>query len=138
MINKFNLVKALRDHAKNVATANNWELVSNPQPANYNPDPNTIFIEEHTLFGPDTPIGIADISNDIQIGVYQININVPRTFSQFSLLQKADIYSEAFKKGTELTHDGQMVRMRDQELKMLFVNETHATAILSIIFTVIN
>lgn len=138
MISKFNLVKALRDQALAVATANGWDLVSNPQPVNYRPDPNTIFIEEKALFGDDTPLGLADTSKDFQVGIYQLNVNVPRTFSQFSLLEKVDIFSIAFAKGVELTHAGQMVRMKEQEVKTLFVRETHATGILSVIYTVIN
>lgn len=138
MISKFDLAKALRDHAKLVAISEGITLISIDDPEGYNPDPNTPYLEEMVLFGPDRPIGIADASRDLQVGVYQININRPKTEAKWVGLRLADTISIAFKKGTELTYNGQMVRMREQELRPMLVNATHKTFILSIVFTVIN
>lgn len=136
MISKFDLAKALRDHADIVATTEGVDITSIS--SSYEADPNTIFVEELVIFGVDRPVGLSDDSSDYQTGIYQLNINTPRTGTKWPGLELVDAFSAAFKKGTELVYNGQMVRVREQEVRPMTVHDTHLTHILSIVFTVIN
>jgi hypothetical protein len=136
MINKFNISKALRDNAKTIADANSVKLVSNGEL--YDPDINLGYVEEIALYGKDTSIGLADESSDIQFGIYQININTPKTKTKWSGLKLADIFNAGFSKGLELTYNGQMVRIKNTTFEPMMQNDTHLIHILSINFSVIN
>ena len=138
MINSFSIVKALLDKAQQVADDNSYLLI--PHGKSYKPDVNTAYIEEFTLFNESISIGMADNSSDIQMPIYQLNINTPRSNvgARFMGLIITGVYQEAFKKGTQLTFNGQMIRAKDAKVTQAAVHDTHLTHILSIEFSVIN
>jgi len=135
MINKFDIAKALRNEAKTVSDANSYTLVGEGE--SFSPDPNTTYIEEFVLYGDDNPIGVADNSSDIQIGIYQLNINVPKTQSKGAALVIIGVFETAFLKGLELTFNSQTVRMKAKSLAHLDENDTHLIHVLSVTFSVI-
>jgi len=138
MISSFSIAKALLDNAQTIATANNYTLI--PCGTEYTPDPNATYIEEFPLFGDDTAIGLADESSDIQFGVYQLNINTPKdqAGSKWAARIIEGVFKEGFKRGTELTHNGQMLRTRNSKAVPMDSTDTHDVHVLSISYSVIN
>jgi hypothetical protein len=138
MISKFSLAKALFNQAKLITDNNSLLLIPNGK--GYEPDPNTTYIQEFVLYGPDNSIGLADCSNDIQLGVYQLNINTPKAQegAKWRGLQIGDILQAGFARGTELIHNSQMVRMKTSTLIPMDADDTHEIHILNINFSIIN
>ncbi len=138
MINKFSVAKALLDNAQSIADVNGYDLV--PEGSEYTADPNTAYIQEFCLYGDDNMIGMAAGDNDIQFGVYQININTPKSMSgaKWLALNIAGIYQSGFAKTTQLTHNEQSLKILDSSLKQLSGDDTHMQYVLSINFSVIN
>jgi hypothetical protein len=138
MINKFDLAKALFNQSKSIADTNSLLLI--PNGSAYEPDPNTTYIEEFVLYGNDTAIGLADCSSDIQLGVYQVNINTPKSNlgAKWRGLEIGGIMQEGFKRGTTMTFNGQSVRTLTSSLQPMDFNDTHETHILSVNYSVIN
>ena len=138
MINKYSISKALYDNTKQVSTANGFLLIANGKA--YTPSPNDVYVQEMTIYGDDNSVGIADNSSDIQMGIYQININTPKalTGGKWQGLQMVDIYQAGFSKGLELTFNGQMLRIKSAKLSTMMQSDTHFIHILSIAYSVIN
>jgi len=138
MINKFNLAKALLDNAEAISVANSFLLI--PDGEAHDPNPNETFIQEKPLYGPDNSVGLADNSSDIQIGIYQININTPKAQEggKWSGLQIAGVFQAGFNKGLQLTFGGQMLRIKNTNIEKMDENDTHFIHILSVVFSVIN
>ena len=134
-INKFDIAKALRNAAKTVSDANSYTLIG--EGVIYSPDPNDTFVQEFVLYGDDNPLGVADNSSDIQIGIYQLNINVPKNQSKWVALEIIGVFDTAFPKGLELTFNSQMLRVKASSLSPQLENETHLIDILSVTFSVI-
>jgi hypothetical protein len=137
MINKHDIAKALLNKARQVASDNSYLLI--PDGESYEPDLNATYIQEKTLYGDDNSIGLADASSDIQFGIYQINVNTPKSDigGKWSGLKIADIYQLGFAKGTELTFGGQMLRIKNTSIREMEQMKTHFTHILSAEFSVI-
>lgn len=137
MIDKFKLAKALNELASATALAATVDFVNEGE--SYDPDVNKAYIEEFVLYGSDNVVGLADDSDDIQFGFYQININTPKanTGAKWQGLAIAGNYQLAFKRGVELLNGGQMVRMINSSLVPMDATETHYTHILSIKYSVI-
>ena len=138
MISKFDLAKALYEQAKLIAGSNSYLLIPNGEA--FEPDPNATYIQEFPLYGDDTPRGIEDDSPDMQIGIYQLSINTPKSNegSNWQALAIAKVLQLGFGRGTELIFNQQMVRMRSSSLTQLDDDDTHKIYALSITFTVIN
>lgn len=138
MVNKFNIAKALFNEAEQVSTANSYLLI--PQGEKHESNPNETYIEEFPLFGDDNSIGLSDNSSDIQLGIYQINVNTPKAQAggKWSGLNIAGVYQAAFSKGLELTFGGQMLRIKNTTVKPMDMDDTHFTHVLSIVYSVIN
>lgn len=134
-ISKFDLAKALRDKAKLVADANSYTLIG--EGVSFSTDPNATFIQEFVLYGDDNPVGVSDTSSDIQIGIYQLNINVPKNQSKWVALEIIGVLDTAFPKGLELTFNSQMLRIKSSSLSPQLENDTHLIDILSITFSII-
>lgn len=144
MISNFKIAKALRDRAKVVADANSYPLVTNGQ--NYQNDADGLYIEESVLFGDDNSIGISDNSSNIQIGIYQLSVNIPKNKTKWTGLEVIDVLKASFTKGLELTHDGQTLRIKNLLVSpisrtaapaSMFDSETHYVYNLSIEYSVI-
>ena len=136
MINKFDIAKALKDQASIIATANSYILISTSEP---NPgDVNGAYIAEFTLFGDDNPLGIADTSSDMQLGIYQLSVHEPKTSSKWAALAKIGILQTGFARGLQMTYNSQMVRTKNSTISQLQQNNTHFIYHLSIGFSVIN
>ena len=138
MINNFNIAKALFDKAKAISTANNYTLV--PEASEYTSNPEQVYIKEYALFGDNRPIGLADNSSDMQRGIYQLTICVPKSQegSKWSALTIAATYQAVFAKGLELTHGGQKVRIVSTGTNILDADDTHVQIALSIRYSIIN
>ncbi len=138
MINKFSIAKALLDNAQSIADTNGYDLV--PEGGEYTADPNTTYIQEYCLYGDDNMIGMAAGDNDIQFGVYQININTPKAMAgaKWLALNIAGVYQSGFSKTTQLTNDGQKLTILGSSLNQLDGDDTHMQYVLSINFSVIN
>ena len=138
MINSFNIAKALLDNTQSISDANSYLLI--PDGESFTPNPNDTYIEEFALYGPDVPIGLEDSSSDIQIGIYQLNINTPKAEvgSRWAGLAIEGVLRAGFARGTELTFGGQMVRIRDSSITQMEPSDTHETHILNITYSVIN
>lgn len=138
MINKFSLAKALYDNAKFIADNNGYNLVAEME--SYTSDPNEAYLTEAVLYGPDNTIGLADCSNDIQLGIYQINIYTPKANqgAKWQGLQIGGVIQAGFSKGTQLTHNDQMVRIKNTSLIPLGEDDTHLITILSINYSIIS
>lgn len=138
MIDSFSIAKALLDNSQFIADAGGYTLIPNGE--SYTPDPNATYIEEFVLYGPDNAIGLADDSSDIQIGMYQINVNTPKSEdgSKWKGLKISNIFKAGFNRGKELIFNGQMVRIRNTSIIPMDMNETHETHILNISYSVIN
>lgn len=138
MISKYDLAKALYEQAKLVCANNGYLLI--PEGQTYEPEPSATYVQEFVLYGEDTAPGLADDSSDIQLGIYQININTPKekAGAKWIGLQMAETIQTGFKRGTELTYNGQMVRTKTTATLAMLPNETHEVHILSINFSVIN
>jgi len=138
MINKFDLSKALFDHAKSIAVANSLKLV--PDGEEYETKPDETYLREFVLFGKDDSIGLSDNSKDIQFGIYQINIYIPKIFegSKWLALKTSEYFQSGFKKGTTLTRNNQSVRMKNSYLNRLDPERDHFVYALSIQYSIIN
>jgi hypothetical protein len=136
MINEFNLAKALRDKAQEIATANSYTLVANGE--GFAPEVGETYIEEIVLYGNNDTIGMPNDSSDIQIGIYQININTPINESKWAGLAIVNVINPEFPKGLKLTFGGQLVVIKTTTLEPMQKNDTHLIHILSISFSVIN
>ena len=138
MISSFSIAKCLLDKTQEVATANGYTLVQFG--AKYSPSPSETYIREIPLFGEDRMIGLADNDSDIQYGFYQINIYTPKdnTGGKWQARTIESVFKTAFKKGTELTHNAQMLRTRNSKVIQSDSNDTHNVHILSINYSVIN
>jgi len=138
MISKNDLAKALLNQARVISTANSYLLI--PNGATYEPDPNTTYIQEFMIYGDDNSIGMADCSSDIQLGIYQININTPKSLegAKWLGLKIADIFQAGFARGTQLTYNGQMVRTKNSSIQPMDGDDTHEIHILSVSYSVIN
>lgn len=134
-INKFDIAKALRDKAKTVSDANSYTLIGEDE--SFSPDPNDTYIKESALFGDDNSVGIADSSSDIQIGIYQIDVNVPKTQSKWAALVIIGVFETAFFKGLQLTFNSQVVKIKTSSISGEMENYTHIFYALSITFSVI-
>lgn len=135
-INKFDLAKALRNEAKTVADNNSYTLVGEDE--RFEPDPDTTYIKESVLFGDDNSVGLSDNSSDIQIGIYQIDVNIPKNQSKWVALEIAGVFETAFFKGLKLTFNSQFLKIKTSSLSNEMENDTHLFYVLSIIFSVIN
>lgn len=149
MINKHDLAKALADNARQISTANGYELVANN--TSFTPDPNTLYVTQKTLFGDDNNRGTEDNSFDLQFGIYQINIYTPKASenAEWEGMKIGGVYQAGFARGTELTYNNQMVRMMNSSLREMTSltsasltpagnSATHKTHILSAKFSIIN
>ena len=138
MISKFDLAKALYEQAKLIAGNNSYLLI--PEGKEYEPDPNATYIQEFVLYGPDNAIGLADCSNDMQLGIYQINVNTPKAQAgaKWAGLKIGDVFQAGFARGTQLIYNDQMVRMKNSTLLPMDPDETHEVHVLSINFSIIN
>ena len=138
MINLFTLSKALLDRLTEVATTNGYTLV--PAGSEYTRDPAATFIEEFTLFGKDETVGLSADSSDIQFGVYQVNINVPKSQSgaKWKALEMGGIVRGHFPKALILTNGSQEVKIYNSSISKLDSDETHYRYILSITYSAIN
>ncbi len=138
MISRFSLSKALLDKAQEVADNNGYLLV--PNGAEYETDPNELYIQEYVIYGPDNTIGAANDSNAIQLGVYQININTPKAWegSKWKGLEVVDVFVAAFSRGTQLTINSQMLKILNIDSQLMDGDDTHDMHILSINYSVIN
>lgn len=138
MINLFTLAKALLDRLTEVTTANSYTLV--PAGSEYTRDASATFVEEHVLFGKDDTVGLSADSSDIQFGVYQVNINVPKSQSgaKWKALEMGGIVRGHFPKALILTNGSQEVKIYNSSLSQLDNDETHLQYILSITFSAIN
>jgi hypothetical protein len=136
MVNNFDVAKALKDQANIIATANDYILISTDES---NPsDVNGSYIEEFTLFGDDNSIGISDASSDIQIGIYQLSVYVPKTSSKWAALAIIGVLQFGFPKGLEMIYNAQTVRAKNSSISPLMQNDTHLIYHLSIAYSVIN
>jgi hypothetical protein len=79
MISKFDLAKALLTKAQAIADANDYLLIKDGE--SYKEDVNTAYIQEFCLYGDDNTIGLSASSHDIQFGIYQLNVNTPKSFA---------------------------------------------------------
>lgn len=136
MISKFSIAKALHDKLKSVSDGNGYTLVGNG--VGYDPSPSDSFIQEFVIYGDDLSVGLSDSSSDIQFGVFQINVNTPKTQTNWSGLAVVDVISGEFAKGLELTHNSQMVRIKNASAEPMFQNETHLVHVISVTFSAIN
>ena len=138
MINKFNLAKALFDNVKAIADTNSFLLIANGD--DYETNPNETFLQEIVLYGDDVSLGVSNNSSDIQLGIYQVNINTPKAQegSKWLGLQMAGIIQSGFAKGNKLTFGSQLVTIKSTTLESMFQNDTHMVHILSIKYSVIN
>ncbi|HHZ69081.1 MAG TPA: hypothetical protein EYN54_02100 [Methylococcaceae bacterium] len=136
MIKKADLASALRNNAQAIANANSYNLIVDGR--EYKPSSTEEYTTEHTLFGDDNKIGMEDGSNDFQIGIYQLTVNVPRNKSNLRALDIVDTFTLGFVRGTELTVNGQMVRMMESSVTALNYNQTHLMYAISIKYSVIH
>lgn len=138
MINNFNIAKALFDKAEQVSTSNSYLLIA--QGEKHEPNPNETYIEEMPIYGDDDSVGLADTSSDIQLGIYQINVNTPKAEKggKWSGLNIAGVYKAAFSKGLTLSFGGQSLRIKNTTVKPMDMDNTHFTHVLSIVYSVIN
>ena len=138
MINLFTLAKVLLDRLTEVTTANSYTLV--PAGSEYTRDASATFVEEHVLFGKDDTVGLSADSSDIQFGVYQVDINVPKSLpgAKWRALEMANIIRAHFPKAFILTNGGQEVKIYNSSISKLDSDETHYRYILSITYSAIN
>ena len=138
MINKFNIAKALLNKAKQVSTDNGYLLI--PESQKHEPSPGETYAQEMVLYGDDNSIGISDNSSDVQFGIYQLNINTPKSESggKWSGLTISSVYQAGFSKGLELAFGGQSLKIKSASLSTMMQNDTHYIHILSVKYSVIN
>ncbi len=138
MINKFNISKALFDKAEQVSTDNSYLLIAEGQ--KHESDPNETYIEEKVLYGSDDSVGLSDDSSDIQIGIYQINVNTPQAEKggKWAGLEIAGVYQSEFSKGLTLSFGGQSLRIKNASVIPMAQSKTHYIHILSIVYSVNN
>jgi len=136
MISKFDLAKALRDQAKITADANSIKLVTNGE--GFSPGVNQTIIEEAVIFGDDNSIGLAGATSDMQIGIFQLSLHVPKNETKWDGLKIIDILQAAFPRELKLTFNSQLVVIMDSSTGPMFQNDTHFIFILSVSFSVIN
>lgn len=138
MINKFNIAKALFDQAELVSTNNSYLLIAEGE--NHESQPNETFIKEKVVYGDDNSVGLSDVSSDIQLGIYQLNVYTPQAEigGKWSGLNIAGVYSSAFNKGLSLSFGGQNLRIKNASVMPMDKNETHYIHIISIVYSVVN
>lgn len=136
MIKKIDLALSFRNKAEEIADSNNYTIVLEGR--EFEPSLTQTYITEHVLFGDDNKIGMEDSSNDFQIGIYQLTVNVPRNKSNLFALDIVDTFKLGFARGTELTENGQMARVMESSVSALDYNPTHLMYAISIKYSVIH
>ena len=138
MISKHDLAKALSNKAREIATANGYNLIANNE--QYTPDVNEEYIQQFTLGGPSNALGMEDDSPDLQFGVYQISVHTPKSSrsAEWDGLKIAEKFQLGFKRGTELVYNNQMVRTKESDIQPLKYDPTHLMHVLSVRYSVIN
>ena len=137
MINKLSIAKALGDKLRQVCIDNDFTLI--PEGATVETSVTGSYVSDFVLYGDDNAIGIADISSDIMLGIYQINLLTPLTQNggKWVSLSMAQIIQSAFNRGLTLTNNDQALRIKSTSLRQLSKTETHYVHILSVSFSVI-
>lgn len=138
MISKHDLSRALATKAREIASDNSYNLVANNE--QYTPDVNEVYIQQFVLGGTSNSPWLADDSDELQFGIYQISVHTPKSSRSAELdgLQIAEVFQLGFKRGTELVYNGQMVRMLEGNIQPLTFDPTHLTHVLSVRYSVIN
>ena len=139
MISKRLILKALRDNLEHVCLEIGENFKGKRSSELLKTDEVAIF--DDLLLSPDRSLGLADNSSDIQKGIYQVSIYIPRTFqsnADWSAMAISDRIQTGFKKGLELCEDGQMTRMKNSRVNELDPIDTHFIYAVSINFSVIN
>jgi hypothetical protein len=139
MISKRLILKALRDNLTHVCLEIGENFKDKRETSPLLADEVAIF--DDLLLNDDRSIGLADNSSDMQMGIYQVSIYIPRTFqsnSEWSGLAISDRIQAGFAKGKELCEDGQLTRIKNSKTNELDPVETHFIWAVSIKFSVIN
>lgn len=138
MISNKDLAKALYERFKAFAIANNVDYVAAGK--EYTADVNKPYLMESPLFGPDENIGEGDADLERQLGVYQIDVLIPKTDlgGRWNSLDLIGLLETEFKRGATAEYNGQSVQFLKSSLTPLGGTDTHFKHILSVNYSVLN
>lgn len=134
MIDIKNTSIALKNLAK--ATADT-EGVTITGSYSYQPQANEKYVVDTVLFGDDSPIGMASGSRDIEYGIYQLSVRVPKNLPDNDCLDLSTAFRSAFTRVSVLSYGGQSLKIERTSKTGIRYSDTHKMIDLSFTYSVI-
>lgn len=134
MIDIKNTSIALKNLAK--ATADT-EGVTITGSYSYQPQANEKYVVDTVLFGDDSPIGMAAGSRDIEYGIYQLSVRVPKNLPDNDCLDLSTAFRSAFTRVSTLSYSGQSLKIERTSKTGIRYSDTHKMIDLSFTYSVI-
>jgi len=78
----------------------------------YEPEIGTLYIRPTLIAGDVNQASLGDAGQDMNIGIYQIDVFSKAGQGKKEALEMADTIADQFKRGTDLTYNGRNVRIR--------------------------
>ena len=123
MIDQFNAVKSCLEKLKTYADVEGYRIAIDGK--EFEPEIDEIWLKESFLTN-DNSQGVNNNCVQIQLPIYQININTPKAFGKWKALEVFKELSEHFERGTDISLDAaQTVTIERVDYRQLSPTDAH-------------